>query len=171
MIPLLLSAVLLAAAIAVSPLSQTIRIGGIEFFGDAGVDLGKVRAALPLREGDDIEMEKWEHEKERVRQSVRQATGVVPIDVAATCCDARGGVIIYTGLSGKHVRYLPSPKGSTRLPADVIYLYDQTDSLLQEALLKGISGADISKGYPLSAYPPLRAVQLRIRDYAVGHEH
>src|SRR3954471_23024598 len=48
MTSLLLSAVLLAAAIAVSPLSQTIRIGGIEFFGYAGVDLGGSGADFQL---------------------------------------------------------------------------------------------------------------------------
>lgn len=163
---LLLSAVLLAALLQ----NQPIRVGEIEFFGYAGVDLARVRAALPLREGDDLEMEKWEQEKARVRQSVRQVTGSEPTDVIATCCEARGELIIYIGLSGKPVRYLPAPTGGARLPEKVIRLYDRTDTLLQEALRKGVGAEDRSKGYSLSVYPPLRVVQLELRAYAVGHE-
>jgi hypothetical protein len=163
---LLLSAVLLAASFQ----NQPFRVGEIEFFGYAGVDLAKVQAALPLHEGDDLDMGKWEQEKARVRQSVRRATGSDSTDVAATCCDARGELIIYIGLSGKPVRYLPAPAGGARLPKKVIRLYDRTDSLLKEALRKGVSAEDRSKGFSLSDYPPLRAVQLELRAYAVGHE-
>lgn len=35
---------------------QQIRMGEVEFYGAAGVDLGKVRAALPFREGDPISL-------------------------------------------------------------------------------------------------------------------
>ena len=142
---LLPSAVLLVVSLLQN---QPIRVGEVEFFGYAGVDLARVRAALPLREGDDLEREKWEQEKEGVRQSVRQVTGGDPTDVAATCCDARGELIIYIGLSGKPVRYLPAPAARARLPEYVIRLYDRTDTLLQEALRKGGGAEERSKGSP-----------------------
>lgn len=166
---LLLSAVLLAVTAAALQ-SQRVRVGQIEFFGYAGLDLDKVRAALPLREGDELDPAEWEQQKARVRQSLRQATGADPTDIAATCCGARGEMVIYVGLSGRPARYLPAPAGAARLPEQVTRLYEQTDSLVKEAVRKGAGGEDRSKGFSLSAYPPLRAVQLQLRAYAVGHE-
>jgi hypothetical protein len=60
MVHLLLSAVLLAASLQ----NQPIRVGRIEFFGYAVVDLARGRAALPFREGDDL---KWRSGSRRRR--------------------------------------------------------------------------------------------------------
>lgn len=169
-LPRLFLSILLLAAPSASQQARAVRVGEIEFFGYSGVDLARVRAALPLREGDTLYQEKWEQEQQRVREAVRQLIGADPTDVAATCCDAHGDLIIYIGLSGKPIKYLPEQRGAARLPASIIRLYDQTETLVGEAVRNGAGGEERSRGYSLSVYPPLRAIQLRLRAYAVGHE-
>jgi hypothetical protein len=53
---------------------QPIRIGIIEFFGYAGIDLDKVREALPFREGEELNIEKVAEKK---RQSSSQIAALV----------------------------------------------------------------------------------------------
>jgi hypothetical protein len=151
---------------------QQFRIGEIEFYGAAGVDLEKVRAALPFREGDTLSKETGAQEKfERAKQIIKQLTGRTPTEVGAVCCDTRGGMIIFIGLSGQPMRYSPAPKGKARFPASVNKLYDEWWNALTEGTRQGKSSEDWSQGYALSKdYPPLRVIQLRMRAYALRHD-
>jgi hypothetical protein len=148
---------------------QSPRIGEIEFFGYAGADLEKIRAALPFREGEEISRETWPEKKERAQRAVKQATGNAPTEVAAICCDARGNLSIFIGLSGSPVRYLPAQRGAVRLPSKIMKLYAQSLGALDEATRRGIVTEDSANGYSLSAYAPLRALQLKMRAYALHH--
>ena len=149
------------------------RIGEIDFYGYAGLDLKQVRAALPFREGDELSPEAISETIGRIKQAVRQVTGNVPTDVAPVCCDKRGNWMIYIGLPGnsiRTIRYNPAPRGTIRLPASVVTLYQQSMNALSEAVQKGKTDEDDSKGYGLSSYPPLRAKQLATRAVAIRHE-
>lgn len=148
---------------------KPVRIGEIEFFGYAGMSLDKIRGALPFHEGDEINREKWEQMQETARQAIKQVTGNAPTEVSALCCDDPGNLIIYIGLSGRPVRYLPKPKGTARLPANIISLYEKFLKAVDEAVGKGAATEDHLNGYALSEYPPLRAIQLRMRAYALRH--
>jgi len=149
---------------------EPIRIGEIEFFGATGVALDKVRAALPFHEGDTITEEMWPRTSEQAQQTIKQVIGHAPTEIAPVCCDNRANTIIFIGLSGTPLRYLPAPKGRARLPSNAISLYDRWENAMVEGARKGASTEDWSKGYALStAYPPLRAIQLKVRAYAVRH--
>ena len=148
---------------------KPVRIGEVEFFGYAGMDLDKIRGALPFHAGDEISREKWEQMQELAPQAVKQVTGNAPTEVSALCCDDAGNLIIFIGLSGRPVRYLPKPKGTARLPANVISLYEEFLKAVEEATRRGAAAEEYSNGYALAEYPPLRAIQLRMRAYAVGH--
>jgi hypothetical protein len=150
------------------------RIGEIEFYGRAGLDLDKIQAALPVHEGDafaaspDVIM----NTVSRVNEAVRRVTGRAPTDVAPVCCDAQGNWMIYIGLPGSSIRsfqYNPAPKGALRLPPEVVELYRQTMNALNAAVQHG-GEEDRSRGYALSIDPPLRAKQFATREYAVHHE-
>ena len=164
----LLPLIFLLVAVA-SAQGQQFRIGEIEFYGAAGVDLEKVRAALPFREGDTLSKETGAQEKfERAKQIIKQLTGRTPTEVGPVCCDTRGGMIIFIGLSGQPMRYSTAPKGKARFPASVNKLYDEWWNALTEGTRQGKSSEDWSQGYALSKdYPPLRAIQLRMRAYAL----
>ena len=164
--------VLLSILIAASAFAQDKpkRIGGIEFFGAAGSDLNKVRAALPFHEGDEFSIETGEEKVRRAIEAVKQVIGHPPTNIAPTCCDKQGNWIIYIGLSGKTMRYNLQPKGTARLPKNIVALYERFMNALTEAVQKGIAAEDQSKGYALSEHPPLRSTQLEMRAYAVDHE-
>src|SRR5947208_182606 len=87
----LLPLIFLLVAVA-SAQGQQFRIGEIEFYGAAGVELEKVRAALPFREGDTISKETGAQKFERAKQIIKQLTGRTPTEVGPVCCDTRGGM-------------------------------------------------------------------------------
>lgn len=150
-----------------------IRIGEIEFFGTNGLDTGQIRASMPSVVGREVSRVEVDQIKASIRETVRQATGHLPTDVALVCCDARGMATIYIGLAnqtaGSSFQYKPAPTVSIRLPDRVVRLYEESMELDVEAVQKN-AVEDRSKGYALSLYPPLRAKQLALREYALKYE-
>jgi hypothetical protein len=148
---------------------QARRIGEIEFFGSAGIDLKKVTAALPFHEGDEFGVGTMEEKEGQAKEAVQRLTGHLPTEVERVCCDSQGRWIIFIGLSGKTILYNSRPAGTARLPKNLLDLYERYMNALSEAARKGAAAEDDSKGYALSAYPPLRSTQLEMREYAVEH--
>lgn len=145
-------------------------IGEIEFFGYSRSDLNKVKAALPFHEKDGFNGETFADKVGQAREAVKRVTGRAPTDIATVCCDDQGNRIVFIGLSGKTIRYNRQSSGRSRLPDNILNLYDRFINVLMEGVQKGASTEDRSKGYALAAYPPLRSIQLEMRAYAVGHE-
>ncbi|MEK6336363.1 MAG: hypothetical protein AABM67_15660 [Acidobacteriota bacterium] len=147
-------------------------IGEIEFYGYSNLPLDRIKAALPLREGDVITIQDFPATKEKIRESVKRIVGRETTDVSFTCCDHRANLMIYVGLPGDSSRslaYNPRPRGSARLPQGILNLYDRAMALTLEATQKQ-PGEDTSRGYGLSAYLPLRHTELAIREYAIANE-
>src|ERR1700685_3361908 len=93
---------------------QRIRIGEIELFGTAGVDVAKVRAALPIHEGDEIAADQTGSMLEGIGQSLENVLGHEPTGMSLVCCNERGGSMLYIGLGGSNsqsVPALPVPTG------------------------------------------------------------
>jgi hypothetical protein len=149
---------------------KTLRVGKIEFFGYSGIDLDKVRKALPYGEGDEISIEKVDETRKRTREALEHIIGHLATDINLACCDNQGNWIVFIGLSGKSISYNPRTDGNVQLPAKAINLYDQCMNLWSEAVQKGAYREDTSQGYALSEYQPLRAIQLEMRAYAVAQE-
>jgi hypothetical protein len=149
---------------------QPKRIGQIEFFGYAGIDLDKVKGALPFREGEEFNIEKSKEKMRQAREAVERITGNPPTEIAVSCCDQQGNWYIYIGLGGKPIRYNTRLTGTARLPRKAITLFERFSNLNGEAVQKGAADEDRSKGYALSKYQPLQAIQLEMRAYAVSHE-
>lgn len=148
------------------------RVGDIEFFGYT--DFAKpsqLLKELPIHIGDPITAQT----KQRIRQAVLRVTGRPPTDVALICCDAHGDWTAFIGLPGPTVEkfsYYPPPKEDARLPTDVNELYSRLDTAIRAAVHKGGTAPqeDDSQGYSLINYPPARVLQLKLRQYALGHE-
>jgi hypothetical protein len=145
-------------------------IGEIEFFGYAGIDLDKVRAALPFQEKENFVGEDYAGKLEKAGNVIKSMTGHYPTAINNVCCDPRGNYIIFIGLSGKTLTYNPKPSGTTRLPLKALNMYERFMQTLNEGLQKGNFTEDRSKGYALAAYPPMRSVQLEMRAYALAHD-
>lgn len=151
------------------------RIGEIDFYGYAGIDLESVRAALPMHEGDAFSESDsaFFDAIAGIRAVITKVVGKAPTDVALVCCDAQGKQMIYIGLPGKSIKsvpYNPQPKGTVRFPARVINLYQQTMEAWSKAVRSGSGKEDSSRGYALSTDPDLRAKQLATRTYAIRYE-
>jgi hypothetical protein len=151
------------------------RIGGIDFYGYAGLDLNNIRAALPVREGDELLDSEDAVLKaiSQITQTVKRVVGKPPTDIATVCCDAQGNTVFFIGLPGRSMRtvpYNPPPKGRVRLPARIISLYEKTMAASSMAVRSGFAREDRSKGYAFSDQPDLRAKQLTTRVYALRNE-
>ena len=88
--PALLLIVLLLAAVA-SGQDKHKRIGEIDFYGYAGLDLNRIRVALPLREGDDFpdSNDVFFDTINRIREAVKRVIGKPPTDIAVVCSTPR----------------------------------------------------------------------------------
>lgn len=150
------------------------RIGEIEFYGYAALDLDKIRTVLTVREGDDFpdSHDEFVDIVKRVNEAVNKTIGKPPTDVAVVCCDAQGQGMIYVGLPGRSMRiasYNSAPKETIRLPTRIINLYQQTMEASSKAVLNGTAKGDSSKGFALSTDPELRSKQRATRAYALRH--
>ena len=145
-------------------------IGEIEFFGTSGIDVNKLRAALPFHEQDRFTGETFAEKFESAGIAVKQVTNQWPTDLTNVCCDERGNWVIFIGLAGKSIRYNPPPKGQARLPQNILNLYDRFIKVIMENVQQGAAAEEYATGYALSAYAPLRSIQLEMRAYALRHE-
>ncbi len=155
----------------VEPAIANNRIGDIEFFGYKGLDVEKIRKALPVREGHEYSR----RSKNEVRQAIAGALGKEPTDVAAICCDEQGNRLLFIGLPGasnKGFTNNPEPKGEERLPSDIMNIYGRLDHALEAAVRRGGHAAeeDDSHGYSLIKDPTARSLQLTVRQWAIKHE-
>lgn len=152
---------------------ETIKIGEIEFFGSAGINLPRIRSSLPVHEGDTLSSSTFPKFKADIKASLEASLGHPPTDIATICCDEQHRLSMYLGLGGRSsedIAYDPPPTGTARLPADLVKLWNQTMQAMAAAVKKGDADEDHSKGYALGHEPALRALQLQLRAYAVTHE-
>lgn len=163
----------LLALAANSQQSHQARIGKIDFFGTAGIDVQKVRSELPVQQGDQVSEDQSSDIRARINRAIERAVGHPATDVDLVCCDDQEDFIIYIGLGGSNTAIfplLPAPKGSTCLPRNALTLYDKAKAALTQAIQKGNSGEDESQGYSLSNDTTARAKQIAIHQYAMTHE-
>jgi hypothetical protein len=64
--------------------------------------------------------------------------GHAPTDIVPVCCDNQGNGIIFIGLSGKTIRYNRQSSGRSRLPDNILNLYDRFINVLMEGVQKGL---------------------------------
>ena len=151
---------------------QPFVVGQIEFFGYAGLDVNGVKAALPIHEGDAIATAELPRLKDKINQSVKDKVGSSATGMSLVCCGADGNWMLFVGLPGDSFQsfpYLTAPAGKIRLPQRIEDLYERAMALNLEAVQKQAE-EDRSRGYALTAYPPLREVQLSMRDFAIRQE-
>jgi hypothetical protein len=141
-------------------------IGAIEFYGYAGLDLSAKRAKVPVHEGDTLSEEQVEGAIAEVKRAVAASS------VQVVCCGDGHGLLIYIGLDGQSSRDVPyraAPAGNARLSPRALELESRFGESFNQAIGKGVSGEDQSRGYALSEDAAVRALQMAMRDYAVTH--
>ncbi len=162
LVPRFVATLLSVAVCAAQP-----RIGAIDFFAYASVDIDALRSDLTIQPGDP-----WTSEANKLLTSeIEELLGRSPSDVNVVCCDEAGNRIIYVGLadgSGSRVQMNPQPAGVHQLDADFLIVYEQYEEAVRQAVSRGdgLVLEDHSRGYSLSRHPGIRALQQRIREYA-----
>lgn len=149
--------------------SQKQEIGSINFFGYGGIDISTLRAHLPVQVGNLVSVEHFGRYEDEINKVVLQQTGKPTTDISAVCC----GLEIYIGLTGTSSRPMPKGlpmRGEEHLDPSAINLYDQYGEALASAVARGVSREDQSHGYALSLDPSARAIQLKVRAYALDRE-
>jgi hypothetical protein len=148
------------------------RIGAIDFYGYAGLNLDQIRATLPIHVGDSFPSPA--ETRETINKAVTSAIGRPPTEVNPVCCDPQGNYLLFIGLPGTSVKEMklnPVPTGSLKFPAGVVKLYEETMEALSQSVLSGIAREDVSQGYALSTTDSrLREKQEAVRAYASKNE-
>jgi len=149
-------------------------LGEIDFFGQNGLNVDAIRAALPLHEGELFPPAGSSNKLKRTLSArVKHVIGHDATDVAFVCCDSEQRWMIYIGLPGassKPAKYNASPRGTARFPAEALRLDKEIEDAWVAAVLSGNAGEDDSQGFELSAEPKLRAKQMTLREYALKNE-
>ena len=147
------------------------RIGEINYFGYAGVDVAAIRAQLPLHPGDSLTFATFREEP--MKAVITRITGQPPTDLNITCCDDAKRLLIYIGLGGasSHSQSTATPPhGLDHLDPEALRLYDEDMKGLERAVTAGNAGEDDSQGYMLSNDPALHQINLAMHTYAVTRE-
>jgi hypothetical protein len=163
---------LLFFAISTQAQDQEIRIGKIEYFGTKRIDMSRVRSSQPVKENATFSFSMLPDLVTRLKATILESTGHAPTDIDTVCCDANDNWLIYIGLYGANLevfKYRPAPTVTLTFPPHVVMLYRQTMDLIVESV-HAQATEDRSQGYALSSYPPLRAKQLAMREYATRND-
>jgi hypothetical protein len=148
------------------------RIGSIDYYGYAGLNLDQIRSAQPLHVGDPFPGPAETFEK--ITKAVTSVLGRPPTDIDPVCCNREGNYTFFIGLPGasvKETKLNPVPNGKLQLPPEVVQLYNETLEAWSASVLGGNAREDRSKGYALSTTDSrLRAKQEAMREYATKHE-
>jgi hypothetical protein len=142
-------------------------IGIIDFYGLRDISDQQVRKALQIKEGDSMpdDLEGATREAERRLMSL---PSVAETHISLVCCDA-GKAILFVGIGEKGaplLQFRPTPQGKVRLPQDVTQVGKDGEKAYSDAVLKGNSGEDHSRGHALSNDPATRAIQERFIKFA-----
>ena len=156
-----LALVIAAAGVAPAQKGMARKVGVVDYFGYKGTDMGALRAAVPLHEGDPFDPAHFD--EDLFRMVVERALGHKLTDVNKTCCDAGGNYLIYLGVGGASyhaVQFHQVPTGKVRLPAAVRHAADALDNAVGKAVLSGHAEEDDSQGFFLLKDPGARAKML-----------
>lgn len=153
--------------------AESFRVGNVDFFGTAGIDVEKIRSALPIRVGDQISEAQSSDMRRRISAAVERTIGHSATNVQFVCCNAQQELTIFVGLGGSNseeIPLTPAPQGSACLPAQALTVYREAITAVGQAIRAGKSGEDDSRGFSLSDEPAARAKQMAMHAYAMTHE-
>jgi hypothetical protein len=129
----------------------------VDLYGVLSVPEAVVRAAIGLRAGDPVPSS-----LDAARTRLRALPGVAEVDISAVCCSENGRTMLYVGIreSGTPpITYRSPPTRVASLPGEIVAAGNRFEAALGEAVRRGATGEDHSKGYWLAQDSALRAVQ------------
>jgi hypothetical protein len=169
-LPVVVLVALMSATPSATPRGQSLRIGIVDFYGLGRVPEAAARSALVVKEGDSVDdtgatRPAFLAESER---RLARVAGVRRAHVDLVCCEEGSG-ILYVGIEEKDapvLRFREPPRGSVRLPPEMVESGEAFVNALMAAVRRGDAGEDLTKGHSLMHDPAARAVQERFIEYA-----
>ncbi len=146
--------------------AQEHRIGAINFYGYLGLDLTRLRAELPWHEGDIMPSR---DQLRQAQEAYAKAIGRSRVKFTPNCCLPDGRLFLFVGIAEPEaapILFNPRPAGDAQLPGEVVKLSQAHGREIGLAVQRNENSEDDSHGYRLLGYPPARAVELKIREYA-----
>jgi hypothetical protein len=167
-------AALLSALITLRAVAQMPPIGIIDFYGLRQVSERQAREALQISEGtsfpdSDIATGQM---IDAAKRSLRALRGVNDVFTELVCCDA-GPMMLYVGIveTGAAVmKFAPAPRGSARLPDDLVQAGRAYEKALSTAVRTGDVREDVTNGHALSSNAGLRAIEEQFIAFAARDE-
>jgi hypothetical protein len=134
----------------------TPRIGIVEIYGVRKSSLGKIRAALGVKDGSPLPRSKGD-----VEDRIDHVPGVVASRLEATCCiDEK--TVLYVGIQEKdspHIEYRPEPDGDITLQSELTGNYTAFLDAVNQSVRTEQRGENLSQGYSLMENPAARERQ------------
>jgi hypothetical protein len=140
-------------------------IGVIEVYGARRVTEQQVLQASQLKVGDPFPSAAVVRE---AKARITKIPGVSEVRLTGGCCD-EGQSTISIGIQEvgtAALRFRPEPRGSVRLPDDIVKAGAAFDEAWEQAILSGHTEDDGSQGHSLLKDPAVRAIQDRFVVFA-----
>ena len=134
------------------------RVGMVELYGAKKVTADKVRKAIAISPGDAIPKSKLDLEEQ-----IAAVSGVVRASVSAVCCE-EGKAILFVGVQERGTEgfeFRDEPTGTEELPPEIAAAFQDFTVAMAEAVKKGETAEDISKGHSLMQNLAARQLQER----------
>lgn len=147
---------------------DTATIGLVEVYGARTISQSRVRKALGVEAGHQIEIDS--NTIVTLRKRLTDIPGVKRSDIGLVCCWGNDGQwLLFAGVSEQSkdpFYYNPKPTGPERLPKEIMEDAQKFDSVSFEAVKQNDAGEDDSKGYALMDNAPSRHFQEKFIVYA-----
>ena len=134
------------------------RVGMVELYGAKKATADKVRKAIAISPGDAIPKSKVDLEEQ-----IAAVSGVVRASVSAVCCE-EGKAILFVGVQERGTEgfeFREEPTGTEELPPEITTAFQDFTVAMAEAVKKGETAEDISKGHSLMQNLAARQLQER----------
>ena len=143
-------------------------VGAVDLYGLRTIPDTIVRRAIAIQPGAPAP-------DSAARAGVLARVGAIPgvdrVELDVVCCE-EGKSLVYVGIAERGapvLRLHPAPRGSVRLPAEVLRAGERYDSAFAAAVAAGDFEEDRSAGHSLLHHPPARAAQEALIPLAAKH--
>jgi hypothetical protein len=162
---MLQSMMLMLSLAGAQPAGKMPPIGVIEVYGARHVTEQQILQALQLKVGDPFPTAAVVRE---AKARITKIPGISEVRLTGGCCD-EGQSTISIGIQeagAGALRFRGAPRGSVRLPDDVVKAGAAFDEAMEQAVLNGHAEDDQSQGHSLFKDPSVRAIQERFVVFA-----
>jgi hypothetical protein len=161
-----LAVVLFADRVWCADAEEARQVSSIDFYGIRTLDADSLRRRLTLHEDDMLTRAAADAFHDHPETLLPATPNIARLQVSYVCCSDRGGIEVFIGVDetgSRHLSLRQKPKGTVRLPSELIQAHRGVEAALFKAVQNGRAQEDDSEGHALMANDPEgRNAQLRL---------